>query len=113
MDERDGDVDSALMNEIDEDIDRETAMSAATAMGMGREEVDFLLKLVKRIMVEELFTACDVNDDGAVSKIEFLEFLREHKPKSVCDVLAHRGSAVVLPPPALFFVCGCSKFTMR
>ena len=39
--------------------------------------------------VDELFAACDINGDGAVSKIEFLEFLREHKPKSACDVLAH------------------------
>ena len=40
--------------------------------------------------VDELFAAGDINGDGAVSKIEFLEFLREHKPKSACDVLAHR-----------------------
>ena len=39
--------------------------------------------------VDELFAACDINGDGAVSKIEFLEFLREHKPKSACDVQAH------------------------
>ena len=31
--------------------------------------------------VAELFKAMDVNSDGTVTKIEFLEFLREHKPK--------------------------------
>ena len=56
--------------------------------------------------VDELFAACDINGDGAVSKIEFLEFLREHKPKSACDVLAHRCVPCVHPVHAMWSACG-------
>ena len=68
--------------------------------------------------VDELFAACDINGDGAVSKIEFLEFLREHKPKSACDVQAHPSWSSVLRAcnPTVVFNYGCypamSKYTV-